>query len=256
MKALYYRYLFENVENGMIQAGSIYNEENDCSVNYVYLSGNPTNSNINDGVSSKDSSRTNDITGIGTLDKRTIRRLAGAPIDLVVVGEYTRDCLGILYALLQNTTIQTVIMPYVAPIHRMLVEQWTSEEQDMEEKVLPEQWILEPEMLPEKRLEFSCLIRHPYHALKNMGVENVYLLYGNCPPCSLDAVQNARKGNYFELADAEDLETIKIMEREYIPVVKAGCIIENKWVFLFFCIWNGCNGTISVYQKILYERRL
>lgn len=39
MKALYYRYLFENVENGMIQAGSIYNEENDCSVNYVYLSG-------------------------------------------------------------------------------------------------------------------------------------------------------------------------------------------------------------------------
>lgn len=114
MKALYYRYLFENVENGMIQAGSIYNEENDCSVNYVYLSGNPTNSNINDGVSSKDSSRTNDITGIGILDKRTIRRLAGAPIDLVVVGEYTRDCLGILYALLQNTTIQTVIMPYVA----------------------------------------------------------------------------------------------------------------------------------------------
>ena len=70
MKALYYRYLFENVENGMIQAGSIYNEENDCSVNYVYLSGNPTNSNINDGVSSKDSSRTNDITGIGTLDKK------------------------------------------------------------------------------------------------------------------------------------------------------------------------------------------
>lgn len=169
MKALYYRYLFENVENGMIQAGSIYNEENDCSVNYVYLSGNPTNSNINDGVSSKDSSRTNDITGIGILDKRTIRRLAGAPIDLVVVGEYTRDCLGILYALLQNTTIQTVIMPYVAPIHRMLVEQWISEEQDMEEKALPEQWILEPEMSPEKLLEFSCLIRHPYHALKNMG---------------------------------------------------------------------------------------
>lgn len=149
MKALYYRYLFENVENGMIQAGSIYNEENDCSVNYVYLSGNPTNSNINDGVSSKDSSRTNDITGIGILDKRTIRRLAGAPIDLVVVGEYTRDCLGILYALLQNTTIQTVIMPYVAPIHRMLVEQWISEEQDMEEKALPEQWILGPEMSPE-----------------------------------------------------------------------------------------------------------
>ena len=57
MKALYYRYLFENVENGMIQAGSIYNEENDCSVNYVYLSGNPTNSNINGGVSSKDNSR-------------------------------------------------------------------------------------------------------------------------------------------------------------------------------------------------------
>ena len=96
MKALYYRYLFENVENGMIQAGSIYNEENDCSVNYVYLSGNPTNSNINDGVSSTDSSRTNDIAGIGTLDKGTIRRLAGAPIDLVVVGEYTRDSLGIL----------------------------------------------------------------------------------------------------------------------------------------------------------------
>ena len=69
MKALYYRYLFENVENGMIQAGSIYNEENDCSVNYVYLSGNPTNSNINDGVSSKDSSRTNDITGIGILEE-------------------------------------------------------------------------------------------------------------------------------------------------------------------------------------------
>ena len=29
MKALYYRYLFEIVENGMIQAGIIYNEEND-----------------------------------------------------------------------------------------------------------------------------------------------------------------------------------------------------------------------------------
>lgn len=138
-------------------------------MNYVYLSGNPTNSNINDGVSSTDSSRTNDIAGIGTLDKRTIRRLAGAPIDLVVVGEYTRDCLGILYALLQNTTIQTVIMPYVAPIHRMLVEQWISGEQDMEEEALPEQWILEPEVSPEKLLEFSCLIRHPYHALKNMG---------------------------------------------------------------------------------------
>lgn len=260
MKALYYRYLFENVENGMIQAGSIYNEENDCSVNYVYLSGNPTNSNINDGVSSKDSSRTNDITGIGILDKRTIRRLAGAPIDLVVVGEYTRDCLGILYALLQNTTIQTVIMPYVAPIHRMLVEQWISEEQDMEEKALPEQWILEPEMSPEKLLEFSCLIRHPYHALKNMGVENVYLLYGNCPPCSLDAVQNARKGNYFELADAEDLETIKIMEREYIPVVKAGCIIKNKWVFYFSAygmnVMELYQFTRRYYTKEGYDRAL
>ena len=35
MKALYYRYLFENVENGMIQAGSIYNEDIDCCVIYV-----------------------------------------------------------------------------------------------------------------------------------------------------------------------------------------------------------------------------
>ena len=194
------------------------------------------------------------------MDKRTIRRLAGAPIDLVVVGEYTRDCLGILYALLQNTTIQTVIMPYVAPIHRMLVEQWISEEQDMEEKTLPEQWILEPEMSPEKRLEFSCLIRHPYHALKNMGVENVYLLYGNCPPCSLDAVQNARKGNYFELADAEDLETIKIMEREYIPVVKAGCIIENKWVFYFSAygmdVMELYQFTRRYYTKEGYDRAL
>ena len=50
MKALYYRYLFENVENGMIQAGSIYNEDNDCGVNYVYLSGNPTSSNVNSSV--------------------------------------------------------------------------------------------------------------------------------------------------------------------------------------------------------------
>lgn len=111
-----------------------------------------------------------------------------------------------------------------------------------------------------KRLEFSCLIRHPYHALKNMGVENVYLLYGNCPPCSLDAVQNARKGNYFELADAEDLETIKIMEREYIPVVKAGCIIENKWVFYFSAygmdVMELYQFTRRYYTKEGYDRAL
>ena len=130
----------------------------------------------------------------------------------------------------------------------------------MEEKALPEQWILGPKMSPEKRLEFSCLIRHPYHALKNMGVENVYLLYGNCPPCSLDAVQNARKGNYFELADAEDLETIKIMEREYIPVVKAGCIIENKWVFYFSAygmnVMELYQFTRRYYTKEGYDRAL
>lgn len=250
MKALYYRYLFENVENGIIQAGSIYNEEKDCGVNYVYLSGNPVSStkrnilsgSMNDGINGGFSG----MSESGALDENTIDRLSGAPIDLVVVGEYTRTCICILYTLLKHTTIRTVIMPYVAPIYRILVEQG-----------MPELWEL---FWKEDNEEIASLIRQPYHVLKDMGVENVYLLYGNCPPCSLDAVQNARKGNYFELADAEDLETIKIMEREYIPVVKAGCIIENKWVFYFSAygmdVMELYQFTRRYYTKEGYDRAL
>ena len=250
MKALYYRYLFENVENGIIQAGSIYNEEKDCGVNYVYLSGNPVSStkrnilsgSMNDGINGGFSG----MSESGALDENTIDRLSGAPIDLVVVGEYTRTCICILYTLLKHTTIRTVIMPYVAPIYRILVEQG-----------MPEPWEL---FWKEDNEEIASLIRPPYHELQDMGVENVYLLYGNCPPCSLDAVQNAREGSYFELADAEDLETIKIMEREYIPVVKAGCIIENKWVFYFSAygmdVTELYQFTRRYYTKEGYDRAL
>ncbi len=81
--------------------------------------------------------------------------------------------------------------------------------------------------------ELQRFLGAPYSYLKEQGVENIYLLYGNGPmlPREQDALL---EGHYFERVDRRIQEMVTEMEGVFIPVYyAAGYIVENQWLYYF-----------------------
>lgn len=195
MRARYFRYLFENQEWGLIHSGCIYDREKSKSTNYMYLAG-----------------------GCGELHKQNDRAGEDADvlpdcIDILVVGGYAAECLNKLIAMIRRHKITTIILPYLAPIQRLvLVEEMNKQGQAGRELIR--------------------FLQDPYLFLNNQGIKNIYFLYGNGP--MLDrAPEELAFGCHFEDADRESIRLIHEMEGYSVPVVRAGYIVENEWLFYF-----------------------
>ena len=219
MKAHYYRYLFETISNGVIQAGSIYDDYVSEGMNYVYMSGSH-NETLTEEKSRK--------------IKKMAEKLTKDTIDLVVIGEFTAVYTILLYCILKHTHIRTVVMPYIAPVRRMALVQMVME-------------------YMENSMDILQFVRHPYTALKNMGVEKVFFLYDNGQNISQEEILDTDDGEYFEMVDTEIIEQVRGMEGEYIPVVKAGYMIQNGWIF-YFGNYGMNVGELSRFTRRYYTR--
>lgn len=138
---------------------------------------------------------------------------SGSPINLFVMGGFSiEDANRLIYAI-RNDTVDTVIIPYVAPIQRFLMMQ-----------SMISQKVRDPEVI-----EF---IRAPYLYLSKSGVNKFYFIYGNGTKFE-NKDDEMYSGYHFQPQDEDILDIIEEMEGYRVPVVKAGHIIDHRMLFYF-----------------------
>lgn len=180
----------------MIHSGCIYNREKNKATNYMYLAGGC-------GEPHKQNQE-----GDGEEDDALPER-----IDILVVGGYAAEYLNKLIAIVRKHEIKTIILPYLAPIQRLiLVEEMNKYGQAEREPVR--------------------FLQDPYLFLNQLGIESIYFLYGNGSIINREPEELAC-GCHFEQADRETIRLVREMEGYSIPVVRAGYILENEWLFYF-----------------------
>lgn len=193
MQARYFRYLFENSSDGIFHSGSIYDKAAGKVTNYIYLLGN----DCRDAVFHR--KRAVQITTEHMPQK----------LDIIVMGSYTAEYIKKLLEILETHKAETIILPYLTPIQRLVFAEET-----------------------QGNKEAARFLQDPYMFLKNKGIANIYLLYGNGSAIGREP-EELEFGCQFEAADEETLRLIREMEGYAVPVVKAGYMIENGWLFYF-----------------------
>lgn len=196
MRGRYFRYLFENLDGGLFHTGSVYDKEHQRATNYIYMVGSYCR-----GAFQK---RTVQIYENDTLPER---------IDLLVMGGYTVKYIHKFIEIIRGHRIETVVLPYLAPIQRLVLT-----EENKESGV--------------KAREVTRFLQDPYQFLKEYDIGNIYFLYGNGKIIDRKP-EELEWGYHFELADRESLLLIREMEGYSIPVARAGYIVENDWLFYF-----------------------
>lgn len=195
MRTRYFRYLFENQDNGLFHSGCIYDRSREKITNYIYMVGSH-------GATGKKHCEYG--MQVDTIPEK---------VDILVVGGYTATYLNKLIAVVKRHEIETIILPYLAPIQRlMLVEQIRD--------------------FGAGRKESVRFLQDPYLYLKEAGIEKIFFLYKNGTTIGSEP-EELPEGYYFAPADKEDLQLIREMEGCAIPVMKAGYIVENGWLFYF-----------------------
>ncbi len=197
MRGRYFRYLFENHAGGLFHSGSVFDKEKQKTTNYIYMVGSLCRN-----ARSKKISRL--YTELDTIPET---------IDILVVGGYTAGYINKLIHIVKNHKIETMVLPYLAPIQRLvLVEETKNGSETAKESIR--------------------FLQDPYQFLQEYGIENIYFLYGNGTIIQREP-EELEQGCHFELADMESLQLIREMEGCAIPVVRAGYIVENGWLFYF-----------------------
>lgn len=199
MKARYFRYLFENQNDGLYHSGSIYDRLEEKITNYIYMVGNyaPT---------------------MPYQSKAKWKEEADAipeNVDILTVGGYSAAYIEKLISIVSRRKVDTIILPYLTPVQRLL---------------------LTIEINGNKLIGRECIhfLQDPYQYLNELCIPNIYFLYGNGEVTSKSPEEWA-EGSHFDLADAETLRLVKEMEGYYIPIVKAGYLTTNGWLFHFGC---------------------
>lgn len=197
MEARYFRYQYENTEDGIIQSGCIWDAEMSVKTAYLYMSG--------------------EYAPIPKLKRRKEGGLKiipqERPVDILVLGAYTITYIRRLIEILQERRVRTVILPYVPPMIRLKLSTYLIKEGACSEAV-------------------QKFMSAPYAYLKGKNVENVYLIYGNGPALEGEA-RGWQEGHYFERVDEKLQSMITEMEGAEIPVYRAGFIIENHWFYYY-----------------------
>lgn len=197
MRARYFRYLFENQEEGLVHSGCIYNSVEENTINYIYMVGSECRKTT--------LRRKKEITEETDSMPETV--------DILIVGAYTVKYIRKLLSIVKGHWVKTIILPYLAPIQRLVLVDEINGSED-------------------KNREAIHFLQDPYQFLKNIGIENIYFLYGNGNAIGREP-EELDWGVHFELADADTLQLIREMEGYSIPVVRAGYIVENDWLFYF-----------------------
>lgn len=196
MRGRYFRYLFENLDGGLFHTGSIYDKENQRTTNYIYMAESYCRSTFRKGNSNI-----------------YVEESLPEQIDLLVIGGYTAKYIHRLIDIVKSRRVETVILPYLAPIQRLVLAEGYTESLH-------------------KTKEITRFLQDPYQFLKKYDIGNIYFLYGNGKIMNREP-EELEHGFHFELADRDSLLLIREMEGYAIPVVRAGYIIENGWLFYF-----------------------
>lgn len=196
MDARLFRYLFENSSNAIIMSGCIWDKGVREQLRYVYTC-----------EMSHNSAEQRQQEGNGSM------RYHGSPVHLFIMGSFSLEDVQRFIYTVRHDTVETAIIPYVAPVQRFLVMQ-----------VMISQGIRDSEVM-----EF---VQSPYLYLKKSGIKKYFFIYGNGKTFGKTEVE-MYPGFYFEFQDKEILDMIEEMEGYRIPVMKAGHIINNRMLFQF-----------------------
>lgn len=197
MKARYFRYQYENTQDGILQSGCIWDRRVDKKTTYLYAAG--------------------EYAGIPRIardqEKKWGRKEPETILDIFVLGAYTVPYICRLLEILQEQGVRTVVLPYIPPMIRLSMMTYIEKNGKTDR-------------------ELQRFLGAPYSYLKEHGVENIYLLYGNGQmlPREQDALL---EGHYFERIDRRIQEMVTEMEGVFIPVYYAGYIVENQWLYYF-----------------------
>ncbi len=197
MRGRYFRYLFKNLDGSLFHIGSVFDKDNQKTTNYIYMVG-----------SYYRSSRKKKSSDLFRQEKTIPKE-----IDMLILGGYTLKDLNKLIYMLKKYHITTIVLPYYAPIQRLALMEETKESGAAEE-------------------DLTKFLKSPYQFLKNAGIQQIYFLYGNGTAISCNP-EELEPGIHFEQADRDTLKLIGEMEGYAVPVVQAGYIVENNWLFYF-----------------------
>lgn len=217
MKALYFRTLFRNMNDGIYHILSLWNEPQDYSASMVYLCG--TDAYVPRTMS--EDARFADET---------------FPVDLLVIAHLNLPYLEYVIEMLELRRVRQIIMPYIdkkqrAELLRHLEEQEKSDKQTLTSKG-------------------RTFLRDPYRYALSKGVEEFRYLLGNGPAYE---GQDHIPGGYFQPADKEIGAKIWEEEDGFVPVYKAGYLIMNRWVFSFGVYQGNGFPTIVMYHGSLED---
>lgn len=198
MRGRYFRYLFENLEEGLFSAGSIFDKEKQTGANFVYIAGgshtNASQERFSDIYREKD----DDIP---------------EKIDILAVGAYSAKCINMIISFVKNHTVRTVFLPYLAPIQRLALLGESTE-------------------AGYKDTDLASFLQDPYQFLKMCGISKICFLLGNGTAVRREP-EELEHAFCFERIDEETSRIIREMEGYVPPVMRAGYMIENGCLFYF-----------------------
>ena len=103
MEARYFRYQYENTQDGILQSGCIWDRRVDKKTTYLYAAG--------------------EYAGIPRIardqEKKWGRKAPETILDIFVLGAYTVPYICRLLEILQEQGVRTVVLPYIPPMIRM-----------------------------------------------------------------------------------------------------------------------------------------
>lgn len=191
-----FRYLFENTSNAIVMTGCTWDKDAQEQVRYAYsceMSHHNWHINKKNGI------------------KHVL--CGSSPVKLFFMGTFfIEDAERLIYAI-HNGKLDTVIIPYVAPIQRFLIAQTMI-------------------MRGQQNQEVMGFLQNPYLYMQKAPVKKFYFIYGNGKTFE-KTEDELYPGYYLEDQDQEILDIIEDMEGYSIPVKKAGYIVDNRMLFYF-----------------------
>lgn len=197
MRGRYFRYLFESPDGGLMHIGSIYNREDQRTTSYIYM------------VESYCRAGTQE----GGENRNQTEELLPERIDILVMGCYTTEYVIKLIDIVKRYEIGMIILPYLTPIQRLVL-------------------VEEMKDGSAKGKEAVRFLQDPYRFLNESCTGRIYFLFGNDSVITREP-EELEQGIFFRSVDDEDLQLVREMEGYTVPVVRAGYIIENDWLFYF-----------------------
>lgn len=190
-----FRYLLGNTSSAVIMSGCMWDKGAQEQIRYIYTCEMIHNS-------------------IGKNHQEKIgQKFCSSPIQLFIMGSFSVEDAERLIYTIRHGIVETVILPYVAPIQRFLIMQTLASRRVTDQDLID-------------------FIQMPYLYLKKSAVKKVFFVYGNGR--NFEKAENEMyPGEYFEHQDQDILDMIEEMEGYRIPVMKAGHIINNRTLFYF-----------------------